>query len=137
MAHKKKEETKMADIAWEIVIPHKISAELFKDGGVDFVEVVIKDCRYPETIMRNYFESPHLDPKRLPSNGCESINKRERSKLYEECLKVKTEIGREKATKVYNVYGWWLSVTCSMSKDDLLPEDIESRLDSAVKWGFR
>ncbi len=67
-----------------------------------------------------------------------TISKREKSELYEACLKVKTEIGREKATKVYNVYGWWLSVTCSMSRpEDDLPEDIESRLDSAVKWAFR
>ena len=48
MAHKKKEEeTKMADIAWEILIPHGISTELFKDGRVDFVEVVIKDVSIP------------------------------------------------------------------------------------------
>ena len=125
----------MADIAWTIVIPEEISKKLFEDEGIDFVEIFIKDRDYPEIIMRHYFESPHLDPERLPSNGYESI----KSKLYEECLEVKTEIGRKKATKVYNMYGWWLSVTCSMSclKDDLLPEDIESRLDSAVEWAFR
>ena len=128
----------MADIAWILVAPEEISKKLFEDKGIDFVEIFIKDCDNPGIIVRHYFESPHLDPKRLPSGGRETIGKREEGQLYEACLKVKTEIGREKATKVYNVYGWWLSVTCSMrSKDGLLPEDIESRLDSAVKWGFR
>lgn len=128
----------MADIAWDIIIPQEIAKKLFEDEGIDFVEIFIKDCNHPEFIKRHYCKSHHLGPKRLPSYGWEPISKREKGQLYEACLKVKTEIGREKATKVYNVdsWGWWLSVTCSMSKDDL-PEDIESRLDSAVKWGFR
>ena len=136
MAHKKKEETKMADIAWIMVIPEEISKKLFEDEGIDFVEIFIKDPNNPEFIG-HYFESHHLDPKRSLSSGFETIGKRKEGQLYEACLKVKTEIGREKATKVYNKYGWWLSVTCSSRPEDDLPDDIESRLDSAVEWGFR